>query len=68
MRGYYNKWANVSSAVMVFSTNPVQGEWKWGEHVLPMVSNYTYLGIDFGAWVSERYMIIVRRKLISYTV
>ena len=46
--------ANVcKSAVMVFSKNPVEGEWKWGEHLLPRVSNYTYLGIDFacnGAW------------------
>ena len=48
--------ANVcKSAVMVFSRNPVEGEWKWGEHALPRVSNYTYLhvGIDFacnGAW------------------
>ena len=35
---------------MVFS---VEGEWKWGEHVLPRVSNYTYLGIYFAcnwAW------------------
>ena len=33
----YNKWrlkANVSkSAVMVLSRDPVEGEWKWGEHV-----------------------------------
>ena len=56
VRGSCNKWklkVNVSSAVMMFSTNPVEGEWKWGEHVLPMVSNYTYLGIAFacnGAW------------------
>ena len=46
--------ANVSkSAVMVFSRNPVEGEWKWGEHELPRGSNYMYLGIDFacnGAW------------------
>ena len=38
---------------MVFSRNPVEGEWKWGEHSLPRVSNYTYLGTDFackGAW------------------
>ena len=30
--------------------NPVEGEWKWGEHALPRVSTY---GIDFacnGAW------------------
>ena len=46
--------ANVcKSAVMVFSRNPVEGEWKCGEHALPRISNYTYLGIDFacnGAW------------------
>ena len=43
--------ANVSkSAVMVFSKNSVEGGWKWGEHTLPKVSNYS---IDFasnGAW------------------
>ena len=58
VHGYCNKWrlkANVSkSAVMVFSKkNSVEGGWKWGEHTLPKVSNYTYLGIDFasnGAW------------------
>ena len=31
----------------MLSRNPVVGEWKWGEHVLPRVSNYMYLGIDF---------------------
>ena len=49
MRGYCNKWrlkANVCSSA-VFSRNPVEGEWKWGKHALPRVSNYTYLGIDF---------------------
>ena len=38
---------------MVFSQNSVEGGWKWGEHKLPKVSSYTYLGIDFacnGAW------------------
>ena len=55
---YCSKWwlnANVcKSAVMVFSRNPVDGEWKWGKHLLPRVSKYnTYIGIDFacnGAW------------------
>ena len=46
--------ANVSkSAGMVFSKNSVEGGWKWREHTLPKVSNYSYLGIDFasnGAW------------------
>ena len=51
---YCNKWrlrANAcKSAVMVFS---IEGEWKWGKHLLLRVSNYTYLGLDFacyGAW------------------
>ena len=51
------KWrlkANVSkSAVMVFARESVDGAWKWGEHVLFRVSNYTYLSVDFtstGAW------------------
>ena len=35
---------------MVFSRNSVEGEWKWGEHPLPRVSKYTYIGLDFGAW------------------
>ena len=57
VHAYCQKWwlkANVSkSAVMVFSREPVDGAWKWGEHVLPRVSIYTYLGVDFtsiGAW------------------
>ena len=60
-----NKWrlnANVcKSAVMVFSRNPVEGEWKWG------ISN---VGIDFGAW--DVHIRKVRnnckKKLISYIV
>ena len=54
---YCSKWrlrANVSkSAVMVFSKGAVNGCWKWGEYRLPIVSSYSYLGIDFsrnGAW------------------
>ena len=54
---YCGKWrlkANVSkSAVMVFAKDSVGGSWKWGQHALPKVSKYTYLGIDFecnGAW------------------
>ena len=50
---YCNKWklkANLSkSAVMVFSKNSVEGWWKWGEHKLPNVSSYSYLGIDFAS-------------------
>ena len=48
---YCSKWrlrANVSkSAVMVFSKDAVNGCWKWGEYSLPIVSSYSYLGIDF---------------------
>ena len=35
--------------MMVFSKNSVEGGWKWGEHTLPKVSNYSYLGIDFAS-------------------
>ena len=41
---------------MVFSKDGVNGCWKWGEYGLPIVSSYSYLGIDFsdfsrnGAW------------------
>ena len=37
------------SAVMVFSENSVEGGWKRGEHKLPKLSSYTYLGIDFAS-------------------
>ena len=54
---YCSKWrlkANVTkSAVMVFTKEAVEGTWKWGEHVLPTVAKYTFLGVDFasnGAW------------------
>ena len=35
--------------VMVFSENSVESGWKRGEHKLPKVSSYTYLGIDFAS-------------------
>ena len=41
------------SAVLVFAKDQVQGSWKWGDHDLPTVSEYTYLGVGFtsnGAW------------------
>ena len=54
---YCNKWrlkANVTkSVVMVYTKEAVEGTWKWGEHDLPTVAEYTFLGIDFasnGAW------------------
>ena len=37
----------------ILSCSGVAGCWKWGEHSLPKVSSYSYLGIDFssnGAW------------------
>ena len=70
---YCNRWrlkANVGkSAVMVFSRNVVEGEWNWGEHQLPKVSNYCYLGIDFasnGAWdVHLKKVITNGRKKVN---
>ena len=50
---YYfcSKWclrANVNKgAVLVFGRDKVKGEWNCGEHMLPTVSTYDYLGIDF---------------------
>ena len=37
----------------MFGKDQVKGKWNWGDHVLTIVSNYTYLGVDFsynGAW------------------
>ena len=53
---------------MVFSETSVSGEWKWGEHMLPRVSNYAYLGVNFasnGAWDSHVKDVCVngRKKL-----
>ena len=48
---FCSKWhlhANVNkSTVLVFGKDKVKGKWNWGDHVLPIVSNYTYLGVDF---------------------
>ena len=48
---YCSKWrlrANLSkSAVMVFSKDAENECWKWGEYSRPIVSSYSYLGIDF---------------------
>ena len=53
--GFCNTWrlraSVIKCAVMVFSRRGV-----WGEHKLPNVSSYTYLGIEFssnGAWDSH---------------
>ena len=47
---FCSKWrlcANVNkSAVLVFGKDKVKGKWNWGDHVFPIVSNYTYLGVD----------------------
>ena len=40
---YIRKWRLSKSTVMVFSRESVDDGWKWGEHVLPRVSKYTYL-------------------------
>ena len=49
VHNYCNRWrlkAIVSkSAVMVFTRNQEEGEWMWGEHRLPRVCSYRYLGI-----------------------
>ena len=62
---YCSKWrlkANVTkSAVMVFTKEAVEGTWKWGEHDLPTVANYMFLGIDFasnGAWDGHIKMVL----------
>ena len=53
---------------MVFSKASTSGEWKWGEHRLPKVSNYAYSGVNFasnGAWDSHVNDVCVngRKKL-----
>ena len=73
VRGYCNKWrlrANVNkSAVMVFSKQAVKSQCKWGEHDLPVVSSYRYLGIDFasnGAWdVHVKKVCVNGRKKVN---
>ena len=46
-----SKWhlrANVNkSAVLMFGKDKIKGKWNCGDHMLPIVSNYTYLGVDF---------------------
>ena len=53
----------------MFSKDRVEGRWKWGEHELPKVSSYSYLGIDFasnGAWdVHIKKVINNGRKKVS---
>ena len=71
--GYYNKCrlkANASkSAVMVFSKNSVEGGWKWGEHTLPKVLNYSYLGIDFASnGARDVHLKKVHKAILKFTV
>ena len=34
---------------MVFSKDAVNRFWKWGEHSIPKVSSYSYLGMYFSS-------------------
>ena len=39
--------------MFVFGKDKVKGKWNWDDYVLPIVSNYTYLGVDLSynrAW------------------
>ena len=61
--------ANVTKSAVTVFQNPVEGEWKWGEHVLSKVSSYSYLGIDFansGAWdMHAKKVIDIGRKRVN---
>ena len=49
----------------MFGKDKVKGKWNWGDHVLPIVSNYTYLGVDFsynGAWDTHIKKLIKKGK------
>ena len=50
---YCSKWrlqAILSKiAVMIFSKSAINGCWKYGEHNLPKVSSYSYIGLDFSS-------------------
>ena len=48
---------------MLFSKDVVNGCWKWGEYSLPIMSSYSYLGIDFsrnGACMGYAYKKVIR--------
>ena len=75
VHSYCRKWrlkANVSnSAVIAFGKGSVEGSWKWGEHDLPRVSKYTYLGIDFpdsGTWDMHMKKVVTSKRLTSCIV
>ena len=57
------------SAVMAFSKDAVNGFWKYGEYSLPIVSSYSYLGIDFSrnkAWdMHNRKLLDNGRKRVN---
>ena len=49
----------------MFGKDKVKGKWNWGDHMLPIVSNYTYLGVDFsynGAWDTHMKKLIQNCK------
>ena len=54
---------------MVFAKEAVEGTCKWGEHDMPTVAKYTYLGIDFasdGAWDGHiKKVIVCGRKKVN---
>ena len=50
---YTGKWritANINKSTIGVcnedNKNPVEFKWKWGEEELPIVDQYTYLGVD----------------------
>ena len=51
---YTRKWritANINKSAVVLvcnedNKNPVEFKWKWGEEELPIVDQYTYLGVE----------------------
>ena len=52
--------ANANKGAVVvcneYMVNPVNFSWKWGEDELPMVDQYTYLGVDMSkdcSWGSQ---------------
>ena len=45
--------------------NPVEFKWKWGEENLPIVDQYTYLGVEIsknGSWDANTNKVIEKGK------
>ena len=69
---YTRKWritANINkSAVLICNEdnkNPVEFKWKWGEEELPIVDQYTYLGVEIsknGSWDAHINKVIEKGK------